>query len=649
MLQAPVPAALVDAAGLLLEVNEAWGRLLARPAPALRLSSLRELIAPQQQARTLAALQPLLAGEAAPVEQATSFLRADGVALPLQLFASRLSLPAGPLLILQVLPHPQPEAATALAITENIPVGTFVLSGGAAGEPRYTFVSDRWLRMLRLQREAVLADPSLAFDPIHPDDRQAFIALYQRAMAETTTLFWEGRLLVHGVTSWVRIESIPRPTADGGTIWEGVMVDITSQQQARAELEQERSLLHTVLGHVNANVYMKDGQGRYLYANPCTEATLGCGSEGLRGRSDADLLPPELAASIRAVDAQVLRQGVPCIVQETLPAPDGSERVFLSEKLPYRLPGQPDCLIGFSRDITEMRQAYRQLAESEEHFRLLAENASDVVCRLDAEGRVLWVSPSLTAALGWHPSEWVGRLGTDFLPHRGQTEQFIDNTRRLRDGEGGVRARDQVRARDGSIHWVETQAGPFRNASGAIDGVVASFRLIDQQVAIERQLQHLATTDALTGIANRRHLEELIDRGIARASGHGEPISLILCDIDNFKLINDLHGHHTGDQVLIDFSQHVLRLLRRSDAFGRWGGEEFLILLPLADGPAALALARKLCRRIADSSFTPVGQVTASFGVAQYRPDESKDAWLRRVDAALYTAKRAGRNGVHGA
>ncbi len=529
-------------------------------------------------------------------------------------------------------------------------MGTYVMALSPDHPLRFTFVSDRWLRMLQLERQAVLADPSLVFQRIHPDDRAPFTALHEQVVAEARPLFWEGRLSVHGVTSWVRIESIPRPNPAGGTIWEGVMVDITSQQQARQELERERALLHTVLSQIDAYVYMKDRQGRYLYANSCAQRALTGGIADVRGRRDADFLPAEVAAAIRQVDEQVLRLGVPRLCEETIPDRlGGGERVFLSQKLPYRQPGQPDGLIGFSTDITELRRAYQQLAESEEHYRLLSQNMSDVVFLLDAEGRILWVSPSLIAALGWQPEEWIGRLGIDFLPQHGESEAFRQNVARLLAGESGVRARDEVFARDGAIHWVETQADPYRNDRGEIEGIVSSFRLIDQQVATEKQLQHLATTDGLTGIANRRHLDLLVNQELERVARYGETTSLILCDIDNFKAINDVHGHHIGDQVLVDFSRRILRQVRQCDTFGRWGGEEFLLLLPATRRDAALALAQHLCQAIATSRFPPVGTVTASFGVAEHLPRESQVAWLQRLDAALYAAKAAGRNGVHAA
>jgi len=422
------------------------------------------------------------------------------------------------------------------------------------------------------------------------------------------------------------------------------------QRLALAELEPEPEplLLHTVLSHIDALVYVKDREGCYLYANHAAERRLNPGGDGVLGRRDADLLPADVVAAIRQVDEQVFRLGAPCCYEQSLPDGAGPARVYLTNKLLYRQPGQPDRLIGFSTDITELRSATKQLTASEEHFRLLAANSTDVVFRLSHEGRILWVSPSLTTALGWRPEQWIGHLGTEFLVHSGASDTYRANMATLAAG-GSTRARDQVIASDGSIHWVETLASPYRNASGQLDGIVASFRTIDQQVAAEQQLQLLATTDGLTGIANRRHLDVLIGQAIQRADRYGEALCLILCDIDNFKAINDQHGHHSGDQLLITFSARIQQQLRSSDAFGRWGGEEFLLLVPHCSADAGLSLARQLRELVAANPFPQAGRVTASFGVAERLPQEPEEAWLQRVDAALYAAKAAGRNQVRGA
>jgi len=123
-------------------------------------------------------------------------------------------------------------ALVAYELTENIPVGTYIVEHDPAGQPRFTFVSKQWLRMLDLCREHVFADPMLAFHAVHPEEREAFLRLNAEVMAEQRRFSWEGRIVVRGVTRWVSIESVPRRRPGGGTIWEGVMIDITQRVEA---------------------------------------------------------------------------------------------------------------------------------------------------------------------------------------------------------------------------------------------------------------------------------------------------------------------------------------------------------------------------------------------------------------------------------
>ncbi|MBU3664753.1 MAG: PAS domain S-box protein [Chthoniobacterales bacterium] len=129
-------------------------------------------------------------------------------------------------------------ARTAFELTANIPVGTYVLEFDTEGNPHFTFVSERWLKMLDLRREDVLADHSLAVSAVHPDERRNFNRLNTEAFAEQKRFFWEGRLVVRGETRWVTIESIPRARPGGGTIWEGAMIDITDRKRAEQQLQR---------------------------------------------------------------------------------------------------------------------------------------------------------------------------------------------------------------------------------------------------------------------------------------------------------------------------------------------------------------------------------------------------------------------------
>lgn len=174
-------------------------------------------------------------------------------------------------------------------------------------------------------------------------------------------------------------------------------------------------------------------------------------------------------------------------------------------------------------------------------------------------------------------------------------------------------------------------------------------RLNEQYIrahTLAETMTRLAHTDALIGIANRRELEVTIVREMDRAKRHSQPLSVVLFDLDHFKHINDNYGHAAGDNVLIETANLVQGILRLSDQLGRWGGEEFLVVAPQTNSAQACRLAERLRMTLALHSHKDVGIVTASFGVSEYRAGESQQAWLKRADERMFTAKQSGRNRI---
>jgi len=159
-------------------------------------------------------------------------------------------------------------------------------------------------------------------------------------------------------------------------------------------------------------------------------------------------------------------------------------------------------------------------------------------------------------------------------------------------------------------------------------------------------MRHLATTDSLTGLWNRPHLESCLRQEMARLERYSHPLSIVLLDIDHFKAVNDSYGHNTGDAVLKGVAKCLSDSLRNTDLLGRWGGEEFLMILPNTGIDYARLMAERICRVLAGQRFPNVGQVTASFGVAAFHVGETKESAIARADAALYRAKGQGRNRV---
>lgn len=169
-------------------------------------------------------------------------------------------------------------------------------------------------------------------------------------------------------------------------------------------------------------------------------------------------------------------------------------------------------------------------------------------------------------------------------------------------------------------------------------------------VARVAELERDVIVDPLTGIHNRRYFDERLAEEIARAGRIGRPLSLILADLDRFKAVNDRYGHAAGDHVLAVAAARLSEVTRASDVLARFGGEEFVVLVPHTGAGEAVRLAERMRRTLREASPTVPGagalRVTASFGVATYLPGEGRAAFFARSDAALYAAKAAGRDRV---
>jgi diguanylate cyclase (GGDEF)-like protein len=168
-----------------------------------------------------------------------------------------------------------------------------------------------------------------------------------------------------------------------------------------------------------------------------------------------------------------------------------------------------------------------------------------------------------------------------------------------------------------------------------------------QQLAqANRELEVLSVTDKLTALFNRVKLDRVLTAELARAHRYGSALSVVMLDIDHFKVVNDPFGHNIGDDVLVDIADTLRVSVRNSDTVGRWGGEEFLVILPSTDLDQAGAVAEKVRGRVADLKLPTVGQVTVSLGVAEYQAGDTEQQLVARADIALYAAKEGGRNRV---
>lgn len=284
----------------------------------------------------------------------------------------------------------------------------------------------------------------------------------------------------------------------------------------------------------------------------------------------------------------------------------------------------------------------RERAEAEERYRILAENAVDVVIHTRGV-RVVWISQSVQAAFGDPPEKWIG---SDFSQrvHPDDIDTVIAGQEELKSGSSAV-VRFRLRNAEGGYHWVEGRAKPYIDAEGNVDGTTGSIRIVDDQVEAERQLRRLARYDTLTGLVNRAEALARLEAAITCSRVPGAELGVLFCDIDRFKVINDTYGHSVGDAVLWTVADRVSQCVRHGDTVGRTGGDEMLVLLP---GLHSLAEAVQIAEKIQARTAAPIHHcgntfhATLSIGATLAVPGESVTETTARADAAMYRAKHAG-------
>ena len=299
------------------------------------------------------------------------------------------------------------------------------------------------------------------------------------------------------------------------------------------------------------------------------------------------------------------------------------------------------------------------LEASETRFRLLAEASRDVIVLANLDGRREYVSPAMTELLGWSEEELLGHDYTEIA-----YPQDVNRVRKLledcRNGEDTACSISyQSRTKLGAFLWLEANVRLFRDQeTGQAAGFVYVLRDISQRKAAEEEMQaafllaqKLAMVDGLTGVANRRLLDETLAHEWQRAMRERMPFSVLLIDVDHFKKYNDLYGHLAGDACLQKVARAIQKVLKRpQDLLARYGGEEFVVVLPGTPSPGAELISERIREAVEACAIphkeSPHAVVTVSVGCAttiptlKFNPSEL----LKSADAALYIAKTSGRN-----
>lgn len=484
---------------------------------------------------------------------------------------------------------------------------------------------------------------------IHPDDHEraitALVAASQKAMVDPIEVRVKH---LDGTFRWM--SSAGRGVGEDRVVvgLRDIGESVRARERALADRERLQATLESLIDpHVLLGT-VRDDEARIIdfvvgEANEAARTYLGMDSAALIGTRLLELVPGEFAQELVGLCSQAMESGEPVVLDDVAYATEDSEDARRFDIRVIRVGTVLSCTW---RDVTERHRATVMLAASEEQYRLLANNSTDVVVHTRNQAAV-WVSPSLTDMLGWHRSEWIGEDLNQFI-HPEDMPTLIESRQVVAGGERDI-VRIRGLAKDGQYHWVELHVRPFIDNEGERDGAVVTLRVIDQVVAAERALRNQARTDELTGLLNRRETFALLERILANPPRSGNAVAVAFADLDNFKDVNDMHGHAAGDFVLLEIARRLKDTVRAGDLVARFGGDELVVVFDgvhnLTDAVAIAGQIREAIARpmvLADATIA----VTASIGVTLAGRDESVDTVLARVDRAMYDSKRAGGNSV---
>ena len=494
----------------------------------------------------------------------------------------------------------------------------------------------------------------------------------------------------------------------------GALMDITQWRQAEEEMEADRNLMRTMIDLLPDNIYVKDMEGRTILANIADARTLGMASpEETVGKTVFDYFPRELAVQVDADDKAVIHLGQKIINREEVhPDKDGNQKWLSTTKVPLLDSGGKIVgLVGIGHDITDRKQIEKALKEAnerqsawigelerrtketgllnemsdhlqtcpnfEEAYRVIGELARQLFPReagglyiinpsRDQADLVASWGPTLGDPPGFHPDDcWGLRMGRLHILDQ-------DKAGNNRSGEALAVRCNHVHSNDpeayacmplfgqgeaiGLLHV--RRSGELTDTVWFTDAKQELARSMAYRVALalvnlrlRETLRQQSIRDPLTGLFNRRYMEESLEREVHRVIRSRHPLGVMMIDIDHFKDFNDTFGHEAGDAVLRELGALLRSKIRIEDIACRYGGEEFTIILPDASLDVTRKRAEALCtavRRLAvDHNGRPLGAITMSFGVAAF-PDQGQtiEAILHAADEALYRAKKAGRDRV---
>ena len=455
-----------------------------------------------------------------------------------------------------------------------------------------------------------------------------------------------------GEIRWIRVNSNPVMKGDQIVGIRGVMSDITERKRAEEALRDSEKRYRRLFESAKDGILILDADtGKVVDVNPFLIQLLGYSYDELHGKHIWEIgVFKDIAASKEAFKTL---QNNEYIRYEHMPLEnhDGKpiDVEFVSNVYLVDHTKVIQCNI---RDITERKQAEKQLKELSLRNEAILAAIPDIVMEVDNNKIYTWANQ---AGIQFFGEDVVGKEAAFYF--EGEQDTYDTVSPLFTGFEDIIYLESWQRRKDGQKRLLAWHCHVLKDNNGQVTGALSSANDITTRKQVEEALKEsenkyreLSIIDDLTQLYNSRYFYHQLKMEMDRADRYGHPLTLLLLDLDDFKQFNDAYGHIEGDQVLMRLGQVVKRCLRQTDSAYRYGGEEFTILLPETTDRGCVMTAERIRTEFKKEIFSVVpGQdvhVTVSIGLAQYKPQEDMKAFVQRVDRLMYTAKKNGKDRV---
>ena len=434
-----------------------------------------------------------------------------------------------------------------------------------------------------------------------------------------------------------------------------LVVDLTERRKMEDELKEREEILSAITGTARDAIVLLDSQGNVMFWNRAAEKLFGYSREEIMGKDLHRLVVPDERLykvhrkAFRRFQSTGQGNAIGKTIELKAKRKDGREiDVELSlSALKFRNGWHA---VGIVRDIRERKWQEEENRRREERLRMMLEGIPSPTWLVSRERRILAQNKAAKSLLGTKIGDycWKGIHGGEYLTDK-YRELFKKKGLLLPGAKCYFCRGDEALDKNEPINSEVELAGNIWDTWWIPLGEDIYLHYatdVTKYKKMEEELRHLSVVDVLTNAYNRRYFTQKLEEEIERARRTDGKFSLVMLDIDRFKRINDNFGHNAGDLVLKSMTEMIKNRIRKIDTLARWGGEEFVILLPDTTVNNAARLAEELRESLSQMDIPGVGRVTASFGVAGYCPGDNVDSLVNKADNMMYEAKAAGRNCV---